>query len=220
MKAKTKTFSIASIALIVGFVAGSLTGGFSASSKLGQGNISAMSKQKIVRDSAQVSNALIALMELTSRMDEFSALVDVATDASKGIPELSKPLETIQNVRRISDNAIESGKLAVDSYQASVSDFQNEKEAQCELAFQNLTIANLMVDRQITVGRRYLSAVNSYLKDKDTEDNSKLALASELWKGFCSGNALVGGRDQIEIAYWGDRNDNVSDINTFAESVR
>ena len=59
----------------------------------------------------------------------------------------------------------------------------------------------MMVDRQISVGKQYVCDVDAFLRGKDVEDYKELALARDLWAGYCAGEARLTNDDE-ELAYW------------------
>lgn len=211
---KTKSIVIAAIALVAGYVAGSIIG-YPATDGNGSGNIAKVSKynkveltptvsafqEKILNDKGELSKAAMSLTFLTSRMEEFSMLVDLAENATKNIQELELPVERLVDVRHTSQNAAKAGRAALESFNDLISEKPGQLAAQYEKTSQNLTLAYLMTDRQVRYGKDFVRAVDLFLKDKDVNDYLDLAAARDLWAEYCKGSSIING-DSSEQEYW------------------
>jgi len=211
---KTKSIVIAAIALVAGYVAGSLIG-LPTTGGNASGNIAKVSKynkveltptvsafqEKILNDKGELSKAALSLTFLTSRMEEFSMLVDLAENATKNIQELELPVERLVDVRHTSQNAAKAGRAALESLNDLISEKPGQLAAQYEKTSQNLTLAYLMTDRQVRYGKDFVRAVDLFLKDKDANDYLDLAAARDLWAEYCKGSSIING-DSSEQEYW------------------
>lgn len=217
MKANSKIAIGVFAGLIVGVGIGFLIAGYPPEDGNNQGNIAKVSKyknsvvspqmsafqEKIQNDPEEFQAAAASLVFLTSRMSEFDLLVEVAEDASLGVSELESSVQTLQKVQKLAANAKESGKQAIAAFDQMSS--SKAGGAEYEQASQNLTLAYLMVDRQVNVGKQFVCDVDSYLKGKDTEENIKLAAARDLWANYCACAAVID-QDEAEMAYWNKQN--------------
>lgn len=214
MKTSVKVLLGLIAGLAVGFVAGLYVP--TPTSGSGKGDISKVSKysknvvtpsqsafqEKIMNDPSELKKTAASLTILNSRMSEFDKLVDIAVASSGNIQELNESVGKLQKVQKLAKNAKAASEQAVSSFDAMVGG--DTKTNGYEQASQNLALAYLMVDRQLSVGKEYVSDVDSYMRGKKVEDNVALALSRDLWVGYCAGEAVLDG-DSEAIAYWKDR---------------
>lgn len=211
-----KTIFIA-LAAVIGFLVGGVAGFFFSGAEmapdLSQGDISKVSKfsknvvspamsafqEKITSNPEELEKATVSLTVLTSRMTEFDELVKIAAAASEGNEELAASLKDLQSVRQLAANARTSGNQALEALNAIAEG--KKSSVDYEQASQNLALAFMMVDRQISVGKQYVCDVDAFLRGKDVEDYKELALARDLWAGYCAGEAVLTNDDE-ELAYW------------------
>ena len=205
------------LAAIIGFVAGGSAGFFfqtvDTTEDSAKGDIAKVSKfsknvvspamsafqEKITSNPEELEKATFSLTVLTSRMTEFDELVNIATAVSEGNEELAASLKDLQSVRQLASNARTSGNQALEALNAIAEG--KKTSVDYEQASQNLALAFMMVDRQISVGKQYVCDVDAFLRGKDVEDYKELALARDLWAGYCAGEAILNG-DSEEIEYW------------------
>ena len=205
------------LATIIGFVAGGVAGFFFSGAEiapdLAQGDISKASKfnknvvspamsafqEKIASNPEELEKATFSLTVLTSRMTEFDELVTLAVAVSEGNEELAASIENLQNVKQLASNARTSGNQALEALNAIAE--EKKSSVDYEQASQNLALAFMMVDRQISVGKQYVCDVDAFLRGKDVDDYKELALARDLWAGYCAGEARLTNNDE-ELAYW------------------
>ena len=205
------------LATIIGFVAGGVAGFFFSVAEitpdLAQGDISKASKfnknvvspamsafqEKIASNPEELEKATVSLTVLTSRMTEFDELVKIAAAASEGKEELAASLKDLLSVKQLAANARTSGNQALEALNAIAEG--KKSSVDYEQASQNLALAFMMVDRQISVGKQYVCDVDAFLRGKDVEDYKELALARDLWAGYCAGEAVLTNNDE-ELAYW------------------
>ena len=205
------------LATIIGFVAGGVAGFFFSGAEiapnLAQGDISKVSKfnrnvvspamsafqEKITSNPEELEKATFSLTVLTSRMTEFDELVKIAAAASEGKEELAASLKDLLSVKQLAANARTSGNQALEALNAIAEG--KKSSVDYEQASQNLALAFMMVDRQISVGKQYVCDVDAFLRGKDVEDYRELALARDLWAGYCAGEARLTNNDE-ELAYW------------------
>lgn len=204
-------------AAVIGFVAGCTAGFFFQSADVtagsAKGDIAKVSKfsknvvspemsafqEKITSSQEELDNATASLTVLTSRMTEFDELVSLATNVSEGIADLSSSVKDLQQVKQLASNARSNGMQALESLNAIANG--NKTDIDYEQASQNLALAFMMVDRQINVGKQYVSDVDEFLTGKDVEDFSELAFARDLWADYCEGHAILT-EDKDDIDYW------------------
>ena len=205
------------LAAIIGFVAGGSAGFFfqtvDTTEDSAKGDIAKVSKfsrnvvspamsafqEKITSNPEELEKATFSLTVLTSRMTEFDELVNIATTVSEGNEELATSLRNLQSVRQLAANARTSGNQALEALNAIAEG--KKSSVDYEQASQNLALAFMMVDRQISVGKQYVCDVDAFLRGKDVEDYKELALARDLWAGYCAGEARLTNDDE-ELAYW------------------
>ena len=205
------------LAAIIGFVAGGSAGFFfqtaDTTEDSAKGDIAKVSKfsknvvspamsafqEKITSNPEELEKATFSLTVLTSRMTEFDELVNIATTVSEGNEELATSLRNLQSVRQLAANARTSGNQALEALNAIAEG--KKSSVDYEQASQNLALAFMMVDRQISVGKQYVCDVDAFLRGKDVEDYKELALARDLWAGYCAGEAVLTNNDE-ELAYW------------------
>ena len=214
MKTNTKVLLGIISGVVVGFISGLYMPAPNEGS--GKGDISKVKKyqkdvvspgmsafqEKIMNDSAELEKVAASLAVLSSRMDEFDRLVDIAVESSDNIEELSASVTKLKVVRKLAANARYASEQAVAEFDNMIGGGKNANGY--EQASQNLSLAYLMVNRQINVGKEYVSDVDEYMKDKNVEDNTALALSRDLWVVYCSGEAVLDG-DSEAVAYWKDK---------------
>ena len=205
------------LATIIGFAAGCAAGFFfqTAGTTEGsaKGDIAKVSKfsknvvspamsafqEKITSNPEELEKATFSLTVLTSRMTEFDELVTLAVAVSEGNEELATSVRNLQSVSQLAANARTSGNQALEALNAIAEG--KKTSVDYEQASQNLALAFMMVDRQISVGKQYVCDVDAFLRGKDVEDYKELALARDLWAGYCAGEARLTNDDE-ELAYW------------------
>ena len=205
------------LAAIIGFVAGGSAGFFfqtvDTTEDSAKGDIAKVSKfsrnvvspamsafqEKITSNPEELEKATFSLTVLTSRMTEFDELVKIASAVSEGNEELSASVKYLQRVSQLAANARTNGTQALGALNAIAEGKQSSVDY--EQASQNLALAFMMVDRQINVGKQYVCDVDAFLRGKDVEDYKELALARDLWAGYCAGEAVLT-NDEEELAYW------------------
>jgi len=219
MNTKAKTTVIVLAALAAGYVAGSIFGLPQVSNGMGNGDISKVSKyykgtttpmtsayqEKLLNDSEALEEACISMVVLTSRMNDFSALVDRSIEVADGKEEFKSNVEALKSVKALSDNAVETGKVAAVSFLSLISGENNNLTADYEQAAQNLAVAYLMVDRQVELGKQFAASADLYLRRNSVENNYDMALLRDLWAEYCAGSAYLN-NDQSELAYWDKKN--------------
>lgn len=234
MKAKAKSIIGIVIGIVFGYVIGAFLGLPTTSGNAGQGNISKVSKyhsvavnpamsafqEKLQNDSTELAKTTLSLTVLTSRMNEFSELVNIASDAADGNEALKAEIETLKTVQRIADNAVNAGRMAVSSIDGMVAGTSPSSANEYEQASQNLTVAYLMVDRQMQVAKHFVAAVDDFFKKNSVEQNVNLAAARDLWASYCEGNAVIN-NDEEELSYWQKKNSSLSgeQVNSVLDSI-
>lgn len=152
-----------------------------------------------MNDPEELQKTTASLAILTSRMAEFNELVSIAALVSEGNEELASSLENLQKVKSLAENARTNGVEALDALN-SIADGK-KPATDYEQATQNLALTYMLVDRQICIGKQYVCDVDAFLRDKNVEDYKELALARDLWAGYCAGEAVLNG-DSEELEYW------------------
>ena len=214
MKTNTKVFLGIVGGVIAGFVAGVYAPAPNQDS--GKGDISKVNKysksvvsedmsafqEKILNDPSELKKTAASLAVLYNRMDEFDKLVDIAVASSANIEEIERSVTKLQVVQKLAENTKIAAEKAITEFDAMVG---GEKKGNgYEQASQNLSLAYLMVNRQVNVGKEYVSDVDAFLRGKSIEENAALALSRDLWVGYCAGEAVLD-NDSEEIAYWKDK---------------
>lgn len=212
-----KTNSKLILAAVIGFVAGCAAGFFfqtaDTTADSAKGDIAKVSRfsrsvvsptmsafqEKITSNPDELKKATVSLTVLTSRMTEFDELVNIASAASDGNEELTASLKSLQSLSRLAANARDNGTQALEALNAIAEG--KKSSIDYEQASQNLALAFMMVDRQVNVGKQYVCDVDAFLRGKKVEDYKELALARDLWAGFCAGEAVLT-NDSEELAYW------------------
>lgn len=205
------------LATIIGFAAGCAAGflfkNADTTAGAAKGDIAKVSKyskevvspamsafqEKITSSPEELEKATTSLTVLTSRMTEFDELVKLAVAASEGKEELAASVKELQTIRQLAANARANGTQALEA----LNDIAEGKQPSVnyEQASQNLALAFMMVDRQISVGKQYVCDVDAFLNGKDVEDYKELALARDLWAGYCAGQAVLTQNNE-DLAYW------------------
>ena len=213
MKTTLKVMIGAVAGFVVGCAAGLYSGSLQTSEGTGAGNIAKVSKynrnvvspamsafqEKVISNPEELKKAAASLAVLTSRMVEFDELVKIATLASEGNEALAEAVENLQKVRKLAENARNNGKEALDALNSAVAGEQTDIDY--EQASQNLSLAFMMVDRQVSLGKQYVCEVDDFLKHNGSDDNKELAIARDLWAGYCAGEAVLT-NDKDEMAFW------------------
>ena len=228
-----KTNSKLILATIIGFVAGCAAGFFFQSLETtadsAKGDIAKVSRfsksvvsptmsafqEKIINSPEELEKATFSLTVLTSRMTEFDELVNIAVAASEGNEELAASVNYLQRIKQLASNARTYGAQSLEALNSIAEG--NRSSIDYEQASQNLAIAYMMVDRQINVGKQYVCDVDAFLRGKDVEDYKELALARDLWAGYCAGQAVLSG-DAENLEYWEQQQNLLtSDSNVLAD---
>ena len=204
------------LALVAGFGLSILFGRLKTQSGLVSGDISEAARfnnmvvspemsaflEKITNDTTEFNKTMASLKVLTSRMAEFDELVSIAAIAAEGYGDLDSSLKHLSKIKQLASKAKDSGVMAVES----LNEIAEGKKSSInyELASQNLSLAFLMVDRQVSAGKQFVCAVDKYLHGKDIAGYKDLALACDLWAGYCAGAAVMN-KDEEELDYWSKR---------------
>ena len=213
MKTNFKLALAAVAGLVVGGAAGFFFQGAATNSGSAKGDIAKVSKfsksvvsptmsafqEKITSNPEELEKATASLTILTSRMTEFEELVKVAAAATEGNEELAASLEKLTRVKELAANAHTSGTQALEALNAIAEG--KKSSVDYEQASQNLALAFMMVDRQVSVGKQYVCDVDAFLRGKNVEDYKNLALVRDLWAGYCAGEAVLNS-DKEELEYW------------------
>lgn len=205
------------LAAILGFVTGGVAGillqGAVTTADSAEGNITKVSKfrrnaespemsafqEMITSNPDELKKATVSLSILTSRMAEFDELVTLASIVSDGNEELASSLQNIRDAKRLASNAHDNGILALEALNAIAE--RKKSSIDYEQAAQNLSLAFMMVDRKLAVGKQYVCDVDSFLRGKNVEEYKDLAFVRDLWAGYCAGGAALNANKE-EIAYW------------------
>lgn len=157
---------------------------------------------KVVNDTTEFNKAVESLTMLTSLMGEFDELVSITAAASEGKDELASSVGQMLKIKQIACNAMDNGAMALESLNAIAEG--KKSSINYELASQNLSLAFLMVDRQVGVGKQYVNDVDLFLRGKDVDEYHDLAYARDLWVGYCAREAAMN-NDGKEIDYWSSK---------------
>lgn len=222
MKISAKT-GFGLLGLIVGFGLGYLCSNISFGEGNAAGNISKVSKysksvvtpqasayqEKVMNDADEYARAKASIALLSTRMQDFDKLVGIAVKTGDGVEELAPIVDRLQKMSLLSENAKNVAEQAVASFNEML-DGGKEAAATFETASQNLVLTYLLVDRQVNIGKEYVSCVDDYLQGKKLADHKGLAVSRDLWAGYCAGEAVLNG-DNKELAYWNKKNSIASD---------
>lgn len=214
MNSKVKIALGLIVALFAGYLLGSFFGVPPTNEKMTRGDVSQVGssskdispdvkayQEKIMSSEEEFNKASASLSLISSRINEFNELVNVAIDASQGKKELEEPVRELKTVQGLSENAKIAGQNAVKAFEALSKGSRSPEAGSYESAAQNITIAYLMIDRQITVGKHYVTAVDEYLRGRDENNEMDLAIARDLWANYCASSALLN-NDSDETAFW------------------
>jgi hypothetical protein len=214
MNSKVKIALGLIVALFAGYLLGSFFGVPPTSDRKAKGDVSQVGsssknlssavkeyQEKIMSSEEEFNKASASLSLISSRINEFNELVNVAIEASQGKQELEEPVQELKTVQGLSENAKIAGQNAVKAFESLSKGSRSPEAGSYETAAQNITIAYLMIDRQVNVGKHYVTAVDEYLKDKDENDEMDLAIARDLWANYCASSALLN-NDSDETAFW------------------
>ncbi len=215
MKAKAKTIVITSASLLVGYMLGGFLGIPSVSSRLGSGDISKVSKyhtntvdsqasafeEKILNDQEAQQEASITVAVLNSRVGDFLALVDRSIEIASDKEELKEEVEQLAALKELSQNAAIAGEVASASFDNLISGKADENEVSYEQAAQNLSVAYLLVDKNVSCGKQFVAALDQYFIKHSSEKSGELALLRDLWAQYCAGSAYLNNNSE-ELAYW------------------
>jgi len=227
MKPSVKYFSLL-LLFFGGYGAGAFLGFPPIDSEAGQGDVSKVSKfykgnvqskesafqQKLKTDSTALNEAFFIAEVFSTKMFEFSDLVKLSVDVAGDIPELSNEIEALKEVTILSNNASKAGEVAMASYNKLKTGENSELATDVEQATQNLSLAYLLIDRQVALGKNFVTATDNYLA-KNAE-NENLALVRDMWAEYCVENAILNG-DKKEYAYWNGKS-NLLDAQKAANS--
>lgn len=223
MKTNSKIAFGVLMGLVVGMVIGICIPDVNVSEGMGKGDIAKVSKynksmvspavsafqEKMLNNPEELQKTAASLAVLNMRMDEFDKLVDIAVEAASSNDDLVESVEKLMNIKKLSLNAKNAGEEAVRSF-SSVIDGENKGSANdYEQASQNLALAYMLVDRQTNVGKQFVTDVDTFLKGKDIDEYYALAVARDLWAGYCAGEAVLN-NDKEELAYWQKKSDLIS----------
>ena len=217
MKSTATKFIVASVVcLLVGYVIGgfigipSITGGNAGGdiAKVSKFRMSKVSSQKsafeekLLSDTLELRKTAFSLLFLTSRMDEFSDLVALSEKAAGGNETLHPSLTRLSNMKELSLNAYNAGVEAAEIL-GQLAGGAKIGGGVVDQATENLTLAYLMVDRQLSAAKYFIAEVDSYLKGKSVAANAELAEARDKWVVYCATDAALNA-DELEMAQWQD----------------
>ena len=212
----TKFIVVSVVCLLVGYVIGGfiglppITGGNAGGdiAKVSKFRMSKVSSQKsafeekLLSDTLELRKTAFSLLFLTSRMDEFSDLVALSEKAAGGNETLHPSLTRLSNMKELSLNAYNAGVEAADVL-GQLAGGAKIGGGVVDQATENLTLAYLMVDRQLSAAKYFIAEVDSYLKGKSVAANAELAEARDKWVVYCATDAALNS-DELEMAQWQD----------------
>jgi len=212
MKKSVLYFSLLAL-FLGGYALGAFLGFPLVGSETGQGDISKVNKfykasveskesafqQKLKTDSTALNEAFFIAEVFSTKMFEFSDLVKLSVDVAGDIPELNNEIEALKEITILSNNASKAGEVAMASYNKLKTGENSELAIDVEQATQNLSLAYILIDRQVALGKNFVTATDKYLA-KNAE-NENLALVRDMWIEYCAENAILNG-DKKEYAYW------------------
>ena len=159
-------------------------------------------EEKLLSDTLELRKTAFSLLFLTSRMDEFSDLVALSEKAAGGNETLHPSLTRLSNMKELSQNAYNAGVEAADVL-GQLAGGAKIGGGVVDQATENLTLAYLMVDRQLSAAKYFIAEVDSYLKGKSVAANAELAEARDKWVVYCATDAALNA-DELEMAQWQD----------------
>ena len=212
----TKLIVVSVVCLLVGYVIGGFIGIPPTISGNAGGDIAKVSKfrmakvssqksaleEKLLSDTLELRKTAFSLLFLTSRMDEFSDLVELSEKAAGGNETLHPSLTRLSNMKELSQNAYNAGVEAAEVL-GQLAGGAKIDGGVVDQATENLTLAYLMVDRQLSAAKYFIAEVDSYLKGKSVAANAELAEARDKWVVYCATDAALNA-DELEMAQWQD----------------
>ena len=212
----TKLIVVSVVCLLVGYVIGGFIGIPPTISGNAGGDIAKVSKfrmakvssqksafeEKLLSDTLELRKTAFSLLFLTSRMDEFSDLVELSEKAAGGNETLHPSLTRLSNMKELSLNAYNAGVEAAEVL-GQLAGGAKIGGGVVDQATENLTLAYLMVDRQLSAAKYFIAEVDSYLKGKSVAANAELAEARDKWVVYCATDAALNA-DELEMAQWQD----------------
>ena len=212
----TKFIVVSVVCLLVGYVIGGFIGIPPTISGNAGGDIAKVSKfrmskvssqksafeEKLLSDTLELRKTAFSLLFLTSRMDEFSDLVELSEKAAGGNETLHPSLTRLSNMKELSLNAYNAGVEAAEVL-GQLAGGAKIGGGVVDQATENLTLAYLMVDRQLSAAKYFIAEVDSYLKGKSVAANAELAEARDKWVVYCATDAALNS-DELEMAQWQD----------------
>ena len=212
----TKLIVVSVVCLLVGYVIGGFIGIPPTISGNAGGDIAKVSKfrmakvssqksaleEKLLSDTLELRKTAFSLLFLTSRMDEFSDLVALSEKAAGGNETLHPSLTRLSNMKELSQNAYNAGVEAAEVL-GQLAGGAKIGGGVVDQATENLTLAYLMVDRQLSAAKYFIAEVDSYLKGKSVAANAELAEARDKWVVYCATDAALNA-DELEMAQWQD----------------
>ena len=217
MKSTATKFIVASVVcLLVGYVIGGFIGipptivgnaggDIAKVSKFRMSKVSSQKsafEEKLLSDTLELRKTAFSLLFLTSRMDEFSDLVELSEKAAGGNETLHPSLTRLSNMKELSQNAYNAGVEAAEVL-GQLAGGAKIGGGVVDQATENLTLAYLMVDRQLSAAKYFIAEVDSYLKGKSVAANAELAEARDKWVVYCATDAALNA-DELEMAQWQD----------------
>lgn len=223
-KSKTSALFLLIGAFVIGFCAGAFIGLPGTGDNLASGDVSKVNsfrkstassttstlEQKLKSDTLAFNNESATVELISTRMSEFANLVDCAIKAAGDKEELSEEVNALKNVRELSENALQTAKVASASLESLSTGEKNDLAMDYDQASKNLLMAFLLVDRQVQLGKQFVVAVDKYLEGKSADDAPELVRVRDLWANYCGESAWLNG-DKQEVAYW----ENKSTIDTW-----
>ena len=212
----TKLIVVSVVCLLVGYVIGGFIGipptivgnaggDIAKVSKFRMAKVSSQKsalEEKLLSDTLELRKTAFSLLFLTSRMDEFSDLVELSEKAAGGNETLHPSLTRLSNMKELSLNAYNAGVEAAEIL-GQLAGGAKIGGGVVDQATENLTLAYLMVDRQLSAAKYFIAEVDSYLKGKSVAANAELAEARDKWVVYCATDAALNA-DELEMAQWQD----------------
>lgn len=199
---KTKSVLAIMASLAVGYLAGAVFGVPSVGENSGNGNVARLSRknipavsvspelseyqEKLMSDSLEMMRESARLQLLTSRMMEFSSLVNLAITSASGIFELEESVNGLISLRQMSDNVAKAGMDAIECFNDFSQGLKTGNASNFEQASGNLVSASQVVARETETGMEFVLAVDNFMTGRDTRDFSKLVFARDMWAAYCS----------------------------------
>lgn len=193
---KTLKPVLSAIALILSFGLGFLCANIQFNKENGQGDILKISRRGraealaqatpmeiLINNPEEFQKTQTSLVKLNSRLKDFDNLVVLAVKSGKDIDALYPMISKVKELSRQSAEAKSNAQEALDALNR-ISMGERLSSDEFSRVMRNISVAYLMVDRQVSACKEYVATLDKFLKGKDPVVYSELITSRNVWASY------------------------------------